>query len=380
MNTRAIYTTRLNVLDFFRIGLASWWNNSDVFYDEHKTSRAMRFLTGKVHRFHPAHLDFNKKNAEGMGLLYDFQDNINNLLADILEPGRTLPDWLKTSLFWEVRLSLEYSIVFIESARQRARELGHAHVQYYSLSSPFFEQTHRFYAKKGISLKALPGIPSSWKILASILFRFCMKKSVARPRGERPAIWMEYAITFAFKLTFWRKFLKNETYDIVYYLDRADTPAIPNITQAIEKENVTWMDLHAAQLLSLSGLGIVQLAKLFWQSWSIPDLSGSLKIMVFKHQVWHAAYVLVFGNYRVKMLIQHQDRSWTQVVQAHAIEQVGGILLGYHWSNLPYCMPNWFITAQHVYFVWGKTNYEAILRKGNSCRHILPSGMWIEES
>src|SRR5258708_24638468 len=109
-------------------------------------------------------------------------------------------------------------------------------------------------------------------------------------------------------------------------------------------------------------------------------MSGSLKIMVFKHQVWHAVYVLVFGNYRVKMLIQHQDRSWTQVVQAHAIEQVGGILLGYHWSNLPYCMPNWFITAQHVYFVWGKTNYEAILRKGNSCRHILPSGMWIEES
>src|SRR5207302_9878141 len=107
------------------------------------------------------------------------------------------------------------------------------------------------------------------------------------------------------------------------------------VIRFLEGESVNWIDMHNPQLLGLSKLHASQLLSILYRSLTIPKLSLLLKAMAFKHQVWHSAYLNVFREHRVRLLVQHQDRAWTHALQTSAIEKAGGILLGYHWSNLP---------------------------------------------
>jgi len=68
--------------------------------------------------------------------------------------------------------------------------------------------------------------------------------------------------------------------------------------------------------------------------------------------------------------------SWVQEPQRRAIEDAGGIMLGYHWSNFIFSKQNGISFPQHVYFVWGKMMYECLYKRGNLSRYVLPAGLW----
>lgn len=55
-------------------------------------------------------------------------------------------------------------------------------------------------------------------------------------------------------------------------------------------------------------------------------------------------------------------------------------MVGYNRSNFFYFPEAIHLLADHVYFVWGKALFEWAKYKGNSCRYILPSGVWLEPS
>lgn len=80
----------------------------------------------------------------------------------------------------------------------------------------------------------------------------------------------------------------------------------------------------------------------------------------------------------MKLLIQHQEGSWTQAAQAMALEDAGAIMVGSHWSNYSHHNVSTHLHPQHAYFVWGKVMLDTLRKKGHACRHVLPCGVWMK--
>ena len=55
-------------------------------------------------------------------------------------------------------------------------------------------------------------------------------------------------------------------------------------------------------------------------------------------------------------------------------------MIGIHYDNLPNEKDTFYLTPQHVFFTWGKAQYELLQKKGNTCEYILPCGIWIGEA
>ena len=385
MEKKAIFAERLGILDFALLWALSRMKNADILYNERKASAAAVFLAAKSGRFYPAGLDFNKTDPGGFGIVYEMQDNIRAIVEIILAPADRLPEWARASAALDIRGLLEYRIVFIESARHRAGQLGLKDVEFYALSTFFDSEIAAHYADgKRAAIGFLPCLRGKARVLAVPLLAL-LKSTMHAPlagslKKVRPAVWVEYCIPGIFAHAFWHKHIKTSAFDEIYYLDRADTPASPAIISRIAAEGMGWVDLHDVRLFKMSGLKFADLRRVFIEVLRLPGLSMKLRFIVLKHYLWHEAYVRVFSAMRVKLLVQHQDRGWQQPVQADAVSAAGGIMAGYNWSNLPYPMKDWYQTSQHVYFVWGKNSFEAILKMGRPCRHILPSGLWLEES
>lgn len=196
----------------------------------------------------------------------------------------------------------------------------------------------------------------------------------------RPAIWVEYCRGHrgAFDFTFWRQGINSEDFDIVYYFDRKDSPCNIDSVREIEKKGLKWIDTSLLSLGKISTFNVFELIKLSWQFFfQQAGVPGWFRIFLFEERMWFLIYQSVFTYFKVKIIIQHRDSSWAQEVQVKAIESTGGIMLGFHWSNfLTYRIPT-HILPHHVYFVWGKYMYDWAQKRGNTCRYVLPSGLWI---
>jgi len=139
--------------------------------------------------------------------------------------------------------------------------------------------------------------------------------------------------------------------------------------------------LHFYPFIQQSGLrmkDVFALIRVFFSRQ--PHSALWFKIFLFEDKMWFLLFEGVFKRFNAKVLIQHQEFSWVQDAQARAIESSGGIMLGFHWSNFPFATEPNHITPQHVYFVWGKMKKDWVNKKGNTCRFILPSGLWIHDN
>jgi hypothetical protein len=147
----------------------------------------------------------------------------------------------------------------------------------------------------------------------------------------------------------------------------------------IEVRGMNWIDAHTLPILRMSRV-TPRKAWGFLVEYMLPSRPLPLwfRVLRFQERLWHSIYEAVFKRYQVKMLFQQQDLGWKQAVQAKAMEAAGGILVGYHWSNLPHCWENVYLTSQHVYFVWGSAMRACLESKKNTCSHIIPSGIWIK--
>jgi hypothetical protein len=211
------------------------------------------------------------------------------------------------------------------------------------------------------------------------LLGFVKKRKDAFTESTRPAIWVEYndlVLPLNRFYLFWYKHVDTANFDVVCYFDRTDTTPNLKRTSALEKEGLKWVDCaDPIQLAHFRLTDIYAMIKLL-----VTLKEGHtwwLRLLWIRYQIFYEAYRLVFRRFRVKMLMQHQEGLWLQMPQAKAIEEEGGIMVGFHWSNYPLPNLQTHLKPQQVFFVWGKAMLETLYVNGNSCRYILPSGVWM---
>ena len=124
----------------------------------------------------------------------------------------------------------------------------------------------------------------------------------------KPALWVEYTHRDVVDFLFWKGHVNSDDFDIVYYLDRTDTPAEKEVIEEIDKQNVKWIDAHIIPLLNYADFGWEHLRKMLSGLYSYKldpigtELLGGIFILVY-------LYVSAFRYYKVKLLIQHNDTS-----------------------------------------------------------------------
>jgi len=171
--------------------------------------------------------------------------------------------------------------------------------------------------------------------------------------------------------------VREKEYAVCYYFDRADTPCDHRVISGLRREGFGSIDLNGFELSVSPG----DVAEAVTRSLAAMRVKTPVWLFLFRyrHFLLSVAYSRLFARYNVKALIQHQETNWIQEAQAQAIKSVGGAMFGLHWSNYPSC--NWpsYLTPQHVFFVWGRLHAHLLRRKGNTCEHILPAGIWVGE-
>lgn len=364
-----------------------------VYHDEYVATPAARKLLALAQRwgfcrnFLPANLDFDERDKDGYGLIYLANRRLSLCCESFLRQHAPAADErYRQMVKTYIRSYLELQILFITYVEAKIRSAGIQNNVIVVEPGHLNSMLTDFYAECGIEVKSVCNFTKVFRARLVPLI-FFIKHLVVRvvpdeAKGNistiRPSVWIEDCDGDRDFLGFWIKHTNANDYDIVYYLDRSDTPVTGARTAKIEKRGQKWIDAHRDPLFRLGNVSLLVLA--VWLLRSIAPSGGPawFRAFQFQERMWYQTYLAVFGKFQVKVLIQHQDRSWLQAVQAHAIEEAGGIMLGFHWSNLPYCMDNFFLNSQHVYFVWGKPMYDCLQRKGHTSKHILPSGIWLK--
>ena len=98
-----------------------------------------------------------------------------------------------------------------------------------------------------------------------------------------------------------------------------------------------YIDLHPTSLTKFGNIDISKLAittlNLIKKMWKYPLWYNCYK---FEYEIQRNLFKNVFKMYEVKLLIQHREVSWWQEAQTKALEESGGIMIGFHWSVYPY--------------------------------------------
>lgn len=378
-----IITVKLQVLGFF--------SNTIVRYNEHHISflckKYFRLLrkTDICKNFNPANLSLDKKDSKGYALSYKVHKSIDICVEKFCQQYiSNKPEWFKKMTKTYLAFSLLSRITFITMVESEIEEkLDQKNVLYlfrHPLNSTFIP----FYTKKGLTIKEsynliehirffLKPLKVIFAILLSKITSYKIKTNISK---INPAIWVEHVHKEVVDFTFWKYFIKTKDVDIVCYLDRKDTPPVSEITSEIEKDGLKWIDAQRFSLIKASNFSLSDLKESIKILFVSSNLPNWFKTFRFEENVLFLLYKSVFKRFQVKILIQHQDTSWQQATQAMAIESVGGIMIGFHWSNFVLIVSQ-HLTPQHVYFVWGKIYFDWIQQKSNTCRYILPSGLWI---
>ena len=381
--------------------LAAFWIKNffvplTVHYDEYVIAPSARKLLawaqdmGCCRNFVPAALDFHARDEQGLGLCYRANRDLAACCNDFLKQHAPNADERyrqMTKTF--IRVHLEQQFLFITYALARAAETGMQNNRIVIEPGALNSTLAAFYRERGLAVSSMLNIGQvcrAW--LAPLVFSGIQLAARLLPRDlrsnigtVRPAVWIEYNDGDRNALGFWIKYTDPRDFDIVYYLDRSDSPLTEWRTAKLEKRGLKWIDAHRIELFWLGRVPLRRLAAML-ASWLSLREGGPFWFRGFKFQekLWYQLYRSAFEKFQVKLLIQHQDRGWQQAVQAHAVEDAGGIMVGYHWSNLPYTMDNWFLNSQHVYFVWGEAMHDSMQKKGHTSRHILPSGIWLKKT
>lgn len=389
-----IWIEQLTALDSIIFIVKSLFEDIVVKYDENKVSPMAKLLIFFLNslslskKFYPARLTLGKKDTNGYALNYKMQENLDICLERYCKqyfPKETVR--FKKMVKSYIAQYLFYRITFITMVESEPdfQKNPCQNILYLS-ASPFNSIIVDFYKQKGyclarafISWNNIRNYLLPYYYLSVILLsRLNFRKIRTNITKIKPSVWIEYAYTHTFiDVSFWNKALKKKEFDIVYYVDRRDDPPIETVAEEIEKRELKWIDLHFFCLVKLANLKVSHMKDLVKELIFYPFLRPAwLRIFKFKYKMWFYFYKEVFSFFKVKVIIQHQELSWIQEAQLSAIESIGGAMLGFHWSIYQFSLEPFHLTPQHVYFVWGKTIFEWAEEKGNSCRYILPSGIW----
>lgn len=391
-----IWCKKLRLIEFLVFFWKGLFSPIAVHYDEYVATHATKKLLelaqrfGMCMNFFPVKLNFDERDEDGYGLIYRANRKLSLCCENFLKQyAPTADERYRQMMKTYVRGYVEIQILFITYVEAQINRSGTQNNVIVIEPGPMNSMLTDFYAVRGVSVSSIFNFAKQFRAQLAPLIYFAMhfiariaSRKVKENIGViRQSVWIEYCDGDRNELGFWIKHINAKDFDIVYYFDRSDTPVTKARVEKLEKRGVKWIDCHRAPLVQLGNVSLRMLVGLLLRSVS-PVSAGPLWFRAFQFQerMWYHIYLAVFRKFQVKVLIQHQDRSWLQAVQAHAIENAGGIMVGYHWSNLPYCMDTFFLNSQQVYFVWGKSMYDCLQRKGHTSKHILPSGIWLKQT
>lgn len=390
-----IWCQKLRLIELLVFWVKSKFIPLTVYHDECLATPAANKLLkfaqrwGECRNFQPANLNYDERGEDGYGLIYLANKRLSACCESFLKQHAPDVDERYRQMFKTyARMQLEIQILFITYVEARISKAGMQNNVIAVEPSALHSMLTDFYAENGVWVRSAF---SFTKVLRARLvpLAYFIKHIAARVmpgavkgniRAIRPSVWLEYCDGDRNEFGFWIKHTNATGFDIVYYLDRMDTPVTEARTAKIEKRGLKWIDAHRESLFRIANVSLYMLAGMLLRSMTPSRRPAWFRSFQFQERMWYHTYLAVFRKFQVKALIQHQDRGWLQAVQAHAIEDVGGIMIGFHWSNLHFTMDNWFLNSQHVYFVWGKSMHDNLQQKGHTCRHILPSGIWLKET
>lgn len=376
----------------------SFFSGLEVRFDEHKVSRyALAVLemmkgTGWGGRFLPAGLALNLKDEKGYALDYHRADDLSAAVEVFCrERMPAEPVWFRNMTKSYLSSYLDPHVTFITMALKRISETAGS-VNELHLEGDFANHIlKRYYASRGVKVKqSVPCVAwlrmmakpvyLSVRAFLSGVFRREIVGTVKRGKGKN-SVWIEYEPHHGVWVDF-REFLSTATWgfdgDIVYYLDRPDTPVTKETTDSLEAMGFKWVDLHGFRHGSISLRDITGVLFRCLASLKVSDPAW-VPFFRMNFMVTKKIYLDLFRTFNARILIQHQETSWAQEAEAQAMKEAGGIMVGLHWSNyINYAYPS-HLTPQHVFFAWGEAHYDLLERKGNTIGHILPCGLWIKE-
>ncbi len=338
--------------------------------------------------FIPVNLVLHRLDARGYSLTYRVHDELNACIegffkTHIPQESQRFKNMLKANL----AVILKPGVIFVTMVDAEINAAGPASGDRNIIvvsSHPFNYLLCLFYRNRVFSVRRAR---FSMQSIAFYLRPFCylslaLASKCGRPQAAsnistiRPAIWLEYYPGRWH--SFWVDSIRSKDFDIVKYFDRADTPLTQKATEETEAAGIKWIDLHLISLIRIGDMSFPLLLRLLAEACEHYVASPVwLGIFRFECTFLRSLYAAVFSRYQVKVLIQHQEASWRQEIQAQAMEIAGGIMVGYHWSIYQYYLTPTHFFPQHVFFAWGRI-MSAMLRADNSaCRYVLPSGIWI---
>jgi len=390
--TKLYWVERITLADILIFLVQSWFTGIRVNYDRYqRRPLAAKFLTyldmaGLNRIFFPVELRLGRKDAGGYALNYTVEKELNDCIEGFFtrhipqESGR-----FKDTLKSYIAAVLQGKVIFVTmvSSEINLKKAPAGENNIICLRDhPLNCLLRGFYRDRGFVIRrpavSMGHIALYLRPFFYLAYFLLCKLGNYKPKSNisniNPAIWVEYYPDHFH--AFWIGKIRTQGFDIVNYLDRADTPLVKETVDEIEKKGLKWIDAHLPSLIRMSRLSLPGLLKIFRNLFSVYS-SRPVWFGVFKFEYFFLLpiYESVFLRYRVKILVQHQECLWKQGVQALAIERAGGIMVGYHWSSYPYYLMSMENFPQHVYFSWGKMMSELLGKKNAVPRYILPSGI-----
>lgn len=384
-----IWVECLGVVDLFCLMLQTLFTGCIIRYDEHQVSIFCKKLIKLMQKlklsnnFIPANLSFDKKDSKGNAFYYSKYEDIRTCLDRfcnqyISNEANAIKETAKTYITFYILPQIS----FIRMVETQVSQYQNNMI--YLKRRPFSFIINEFYKEKFViknSLNVIEIMKYFMRPYYFLLFILLSKIATYKIKTNickiKPSIWVEYAYKDVVNFIFWRDSVNPEDYEIICYLDRIDTPPSIEIINDINNNGVKWVDAHLYSMAKLTNfnLKIVKelLGKLFSKKFKYPHC---YRIFMFEYDFWFLFYRSIFEYFKTKILIQHQDWSWKQGVQAAAIESAGGIMVGFHWSNYQNNVTPHLLFPFHVFFVWGKLIYD-LIKKDNTCKYIIPSGCWM---
>lgn len=386
-----IWIERLNALDVILFLIKGFFCDTNVYYDEHNhsfLSAKIMFILRKAHFrriFRPADLAFDGKDADGYSFDYRLEESeaackdefcnkyltgepkcftymINQYLYLYLNRRFTFITMVEYEAGLHIKSNDNVNIIIL-----RRHPLNHILISYYRRKGYTIKE-------KLISIDSVKYfLKPFYHILNILSLRVLPIKVKTNISDIKPSIWVEYSSSSFIDKAFWKESVNKDNFDIVHYFD---TFPIETAAESLGKQGFKWVDLHFRTLVKLSKLGlrdILEIINGLFRHSPLPFLW--FRVFRTEYSMWFLLYKSVFKRFKTKILIQHQELRWVQEPQAKAIESAGGIMVGFHWSNYPFCRKS-MLNPMHVFFVWGKNFHDLFQKKGNTCRYILPSGLW----
>lgn len=397
-NKKVIWAEKLNILHVLFFIIENLYCNIEIRYDEHQISyfvqKILRLLKKNniSLKFLPAGLSLGQKDEKGYALEYYKQDDLLNSLE--LFCNISIPEeqkWMKYMIKSYLTSRLDSRIAFVTMVKKQMSQMKNCEHEMFVVSNFANYIIINYFKEKGIKIRQFTPIISylriimipPYLIIRTLLLQIFSKKIIGniQQNDTKPSMWFQYqgksAIWGQLRKTFGTNNI-NKDYKFVYYLDRIETPINSETTDSLENLNLSWLDLHNFRHAFLTIRDILHILYPLIKRKNYKNIW----LIFFKvsFRVYYRLYLNLFKRFNVKIFIQHRVVSWIQEAQAQAIKSAGGIMIGLHYDNLQNEKDPFYLTPQHVFFTWGKAQYELLQKKGNSCEYILPCGIWIGEN